>query len=39
MNIIEFEKMCRYYFRKGDEAWIIATLLDYHMKIYGDEEE
>lgn len=39
MNIIEFEKMCRYYFRKGDEAWIIATLLQYHSMLGMGEDE
>jgi hypothetical protein len=38
MNKVEFEKMCRYYFRKGDEAWIISTLLQYHSMLFEGEE-
>jgi len=30
MSREEFEKMCRYYFKIGDEEWIITTLLQYH---------
>jgi len=37
MELKEFEKMCRYYFRKGDEHWIITTLLEYHKRLYDSE--
>tara|TARA_Y100001938_G_C7825209_1_gene298576 strand:+ start:317 stop:463 length:147 start_codon:yes stop_codon:yes gene_type:complete len=30
MDIEEFEKMCRHYYKIGDEEWIITTLLQYH---------
>lgn len=30
MNREEFEKMCRHYYKVGDEEWIISTLLQYH---------
>lgn len=38
MKLKEFEKMCRYYFNKGDEEWIIATLLQYHSMIMEEKQ-
>ena len=39
MELKEFEKMWRYYFRKGDEHWIITTLLEYHKRLYPATEK